>query len=70
MGVKDSEGYLKIIGRLTDMIIVGGFNTYPAEIENFFLRHPKVLDVSIVGYPIRSWAKRSWPSSFPKRERA
>ena len=51
MGVKDREGYLKITGRLTDMIIVGGFNTYPAEIENFFLRHPKVLDVSIVGVP-------------------
>jgi fatty-acyl-CoA synthase len=51
MGVKDGEGYLKITGRLTDMIIVGGFNTYPAEIENFFLRHPKVLDVSIVGVP-------------------
>jgi fatty-acyl-CoA synthase len=51
MGIKDSEGYLKITGRLTDMIIVGGFNAYPAEIENFFLRHPKVLDVSIVGVP-------------------
>jgi fatty-acyl-CoA synthase len=51
MGVKDREGYLKITGRLTDMIIVGGFNTYPAEIENFFLRHPRVLDVSIVGVP-------------------
>src|SRR4030095_14758462 len=51
MGVKDSEGYLKITGRLTDMIIVGGFNHYAAEMENFFLRHPKVLDVSIVGVP-------------------
>ena len=51
MGVKDAQGYLTITGRLTDMIIVGGFNTYPAEIENFFLRHPKVLDVSIVGVP-------------------
>ena len=51
MGVKDAEGYLRITGRLSDMIIVGGFNTYPAEIENFFLRHPKVLDVSIVGVP-------------------
>ena len=51
MGVKDSDGYLRITGRLTDMIIVGGFNTYPAEIENFFLRHPKVLDISIVGVP-------------------
>jgi fatty-acyl-CoA synthase len=51
MGVKDADGYLRITGRLTDMIIVGGFNTYPAEIENFYLRHPKVLDISIVGVP-------------------
>ncbi len=48
---KDADGYLRITGRLTDMIIVGGFNTYPAEIENFYLRHPKVLDVSVVGVP-------------------
>jgi fatty-acyl-CoA synthase len=51
MGVKDADGYLRITGRVSDMIIVGGFNTYPAEIENFFLRHPKILDVSIVGVP-------------------
>jgi fatty-acyl-CoA synthase len=51
MAVKDPDGYVRITGRLTDMIIVGGFNTYPAEIENFFLKHPKVLDVSIVGVP-------------------
>jgi fatty-acyl-CoA synthase len=51
MGVKDADGYLRITGRLTDMIIVGGFNTYPAEIENFYLRHPKILDISVVGVP-------------------
>jgi fatty-acyl-CoA synthase len=51
MGVKDGDGYLRITGRLTDLIIVGGFNTYPAEIENVYLRHPGVLDVSIVGVP-------------------
>jgi fatty-acyl-CoA synthase len=51
MAVKDADGYVRITGRLTDMIIVGGFNTYPAEIENFLLRHPNVLDVSIVGVP-------------------
>ena len=51
MGVTDAQGYLRITGRLSDMIIVGGFNTYPAEIENFYLRHPKILDVSIVGVP-------------------
>ena len=36
---------------VSDMIIVGGFNTYPAEIENLYLRHPKILDISIVGVP-------------------
>ncbi len=51
MGIKDAEGYLRITGRVSDMIIVGGFNTYPAEIENFYLRHPRILDVSIVGVP-------------------
>jgi fatty-acyl-CoA synthase len=51
MGIKDADGYLRITGRLTDMIIVGGFNTYPAEIENFYLRHPKILDISVVGVP-------------------
>jgi fatty-acyl-CoA synthase len=51
MGIKDADGYLRITGRLSDMIIVGGFNTYPAEIENFYLGHPKILDVSIVGVP-------------------
>jgi L-ascorbate metabolism protein UlaG (beta-lactamase superfamily) len=51
MGVKDAEGYLRITGRLTDMIIVDGFNTDPAEIEDFYLRHPAILDVSVVGVP-------------------
>ena len=51
MGIKDADGYLRITGRVSDMIIVGGFNTYPAEIENFYLQHPKILDVSIVGVP-------------------
>jgi fatty-acyl-CoA synthase len=51
MGIQDADGYLRITGRVSDMIIVGGFNTYPAEIENFYLRHPGILDVSIVGVP-------------------
>ena len=51
MGIQAADGYIRITGRVTDMIIVGGFNTYPAEIENFYLRHPGILDVSIVGVP-------------------
>jgi len=66
MGIKDAEGYLTITGRLTDMIIVGGFNTYPAEIENFFLRHPKVLDVSIVGVPDRVMGEAVMAFVIPK----
>jgi acyl-CoA synthetase (AMP-forming)/AMP-acid ligase II len=47
MTIKDRKGYVRITGRLTDMIIRGAFNTYPAEIEDFFFPcHPKVLDVS------------------------
>ena len=51
MGSRTRTAIVRITGPLTDMIIVGGFNTYPAEIEDFFLRHPRVLDVSIVGVP-------------------
>jgi fatty-acyl-CoA synthase len=51
MAIKDGDGYVRITGRLTDRITVGGVNAYPAEIENFYLRHPKVLDVSVVGVP-------------------
>jgi fatty-acyl-CoA synthase len=47
----DEEGYCSIVGRLKDMIIRGGENVYPREIEEFLLRHPKILDVSVVGVP-------------------
>jgi fatty-acyl-CoA synthase len=45
------EGHLTITGRLKDMILVGGFNVYPAEIEEVIRAHPKVKDVSVVGIP-------------------
>ncbi|GED66735.1 AMP-binding protein [Brevibacillus reuszeri] len=47
----DEEGYYKITGRLKDMIIRGGENIYPREIEEFLYTHPKILDVQIVGVP-------------------
>ncbi len=47
----DAEGYGNIVGRLKDMVIRGGENVYPREIEEFFYRHPKVEDVSVVGVP-------------------
>lgn len=51
LGTKDEEGYVKITGRLKDMIIRGGENIYPREIEEFLYTHPKVLDVQVIGVP-------------------
>ena len=42
---------MRIVGRIKDMFIVGGFNAYPAEIENLLLGHPAVVRVAVVGMP-------------------
>ncbi|CAM3228472.1 AMP-binding protein [Brevibacillus invocatus] len=47
----DEEGYYRITGRLKDMIIRGGENIYPREVEEFLYAHPKILDVQVVGVP-------------------
>ena len=47
----DEDGYYKITGRLKDMIIRGGENVYPREIEEFLYTHPKVSDVQVIGVP-------------------
>ena len=51
IGVMDTRGYVTITDRLKDMFIVGGFNAYPAEIENALLGHPAVAQVAVVGRP-------------------
>lgn len=47
----DEEGYVRIVGRKKDMYIVGGFNVYPAEVEEVLFTHPDVQNVSVVGVP-------------------
>ncbi len=47
----DDADYLKIVGRIKDMVIRGGENVYPREVEEFLLGHPEVLDVQVVGVP-------------------
>ncbi len=47
----DADGYCNIVGRLKDMVIRGGENLYPREIEEFLYRHPKVQDVQVIGVP-------------------
>jgi fatty-acyl-CoA synthase len=51
LGVMDDEGYLNISGRIKDMIIRGGENVYPREIEEFLYTHPAIADVQVIGVP-------------------
>jgi fatty-acyl-CoA synthase len=51
LGVLDDDGYCNIVGRLKDMIIRGGENVYPREVEEFLFTHPKVEEVQVVGVP-------------------
>ena len=51
LATMDEQGYVNIVGRIKDMVIRGGENIYPREIEEFLYRHPKVQDVQVVGVP-------------------
>jgi fatty-acyl-CoA synthase len=51
LAVMDDEGYLNIVGRIKDMIIRGGENVYPREIEEFLYGHPDIVDVQVIGVP-------------------
>jgi fatty-acyl-CoA synthase len=47
----DAEGYVEIVGRIKDLVIRGGENVYPREVEEFLMGHPDVADVQVVGVP-------------------
>ncbi len=51
LGVMDDEGYVAVVGRLKDMIIRGGENIYPREIEEFLFTHPDIQDAKVIGVP-------------------
>jgi fatty-acyl-CoA synthase len=51
LGVMDSEGYVQVVGRIKDMIIRGGENIYPREVEEFLYSHPKISEVQVFGIP-------------------
>lgn len=64
LATMDEEGYINIVGRIKDMIIHGGENVYPREIEEFLYTHPKISDVQVIGIPdpkygeeIMAWVK-------------
>jgi fatty-acyl-CoA synthase len=64
LATMDEDGYLNIVGRIKDMIIRGGENVYPRELEEFLYTHPDVVDVQVIGVPdsrygeeIMAWVK-------------
>ncbi|MDQ8016159.1 MAG: AMP-binding protein [Bordetella sp.] len=66
LATMDAEGYVNIVGRIKDMVIRGGENIYPREIEEFLYRHPKVQDVQVVGLPDRKYGEELCAWVIPK----
>jgi long-chain acyl-CoA synthetase len=56
-GYLDTDGYLYIHDRVKDMIVSGGENVYPAEVENVLMSHPDVADVAVIGVPDERWGE-------------
>ncbi|HEY4943747.1 MAG TPA: AMP-binding protein [Rhizomicrobium sp.] len=73
LGTMDARGYLRITGRVKEMIIRGGENLFPAEIENQMLEHPAIADIAVVGVPDEKWGEiavcffRAAPGPAPSR---
>jgi fatty-acyl-CoA synthase len=57
LATMDDDGYLKIVGRIKDMVIRGGENIYPREIEEFLYGHPDVADVQVIGVPSEKYGE-------------
>src|SRR5450756_1322134 len=58
VGLIDEDGYLFLCDRKIDMIISGGANIYPAEVESVLLTHPKVADAAVFGIPDEDWGEQ------------
>jgi fatty-acyl-CoA synthase len=58
LGTMDDRGFLRVTGRLKDMIIRGGMNIYPREIEELLFSHPGVAEVAVIGLPDERWGEQ------------
>jgi long-chain acyl-CoA synthetase len=70
MGAFDEEGFLTLKDRSKDLIISGGSNIYPREVEEVLLRHPSVLEVSVIGRPHPDWGEEVVACVVARPERA
>jgi fatty-acyl-CoA synthase len=75
LGTMDEDGYVRVVGRIKDMIIRGGENIYPREIEEFLFTHPDVLDAQVVGVPdprfgeqVMAWVRRRAGSGLTEEQ--
>jgi fatty-acyl-CoA synthase len=66
LATMDAEGYVNIVGRIKDLVIRGGENIYPREIEEFLYRHPKIQDVQVVGLPDKKYGEELCAWIIPK----
>lgn len=66
IAILDSEGYIEITGRIKDMVIRGGENVYPREIEEFLYQHPSIQDVQVVGVPDPKYGEEIMAWIIPK----
>lgn len=67
-GYFDADGYLYIHDRVKDMIVSGGENIYPAEIENVLMKHPGVADAAVIGIPSEVWGESPYAVVVPRGE--
>lgn len=60
IATRDADGYFRIVDRLKDLIIVGGVNVYPREVEEFLLTHPAVTDAAVIGVPDHHYGEKPY----------
>ncbi len=63
----DEEGYVRIVGRIKDMVIRGGENVYPREIEEFLYTHPQIADVQVIGVPDERYGEELMAWVIPRQ---
>jgi acyl-CoA synthetase (AMP-forming)/AMP-acid ligase II len=64
--VQDEEGFITIKDRIKDMIISGGENVYPAEVEMVLMQHPDILDAAVIGQESKKWGESPFAVIVPK----